>query len=78
MANEMVTIFISAPLSREELQEIFQKVREIEQRDPSRHFVITADAPGLSVEEGEQVMNGLRPPIPPPHLRYEVKKERWR
>lgn len=31
MANEMVTIVIKAPLSREELQELLQKVREIEQ-----------------------------------------------
>ena len=78
MAGEMVTIHISAPLTREELQEIIQKVREIEQRDPSRVFAITADAPGLSMEEGEQVMSDLKPPIPHPHLHYEVPKERWR
>ncbi|MDP3063783.1 MAG: hypothetical protein Q8O40_11340 [Chloroflexota bacterium] len=73
MADELVTILIKAPLTREELQEVLQKVREIEQRDPSRVFVIAADAPGLSVEEGGRVLNGLEPPIP--YLRYEIKKE---
>jgi len=49
-------IEITGNFEKEELEEILMKVREVEQRKPSRHINVWVEAPELTSEEIVEVV----------------------
>lgn len=50
--------------TKDELQEMLQALRDIEQRDTSRHFAMLGNFEELSVEELLDVLRSVDPPYP--------------
>ena len=57
-------IGIKGTLTKDELLEVLQKVRDIEQRDTKREFKIIANVPEMTVEELKAIYAKVKPPLP--------------
>jgi hypothetical protein len=57
-------ILIEGELTKEELRELLQRVRDLEQREPARTVMVFVDAPACKEEEMLEVLRSIRPPMP--------------
>ncbi len=56
-------IIDSQQLTKEELQQLIQSIRDCEQKSfPDKEVFIWIDAPGLSASEGKQISASIKPP----------------
>lgn len=59
-----IQLVVDPDLSKEELKELLQKIRDIEQREPSRLFHIGIKLPDWSKEDVLEVLRSVDPPFP--------------
>ena len=53
----------SQQLTKEELQQLIQSIRDCEQKSfPDKEVFIWIDAPELSASEGKQILASIKPP----------------
>lgn len=57
-------IAFHGPFTADEFRELLQTLRNIEQRDPSRHFDIRGNFEEFSTDEIMDVLRSVEPPYP--------------
>lgn len=57
-------IIFQGPFNRDELREMLQALRDIEQRDTSRHFSMFGNFEELTTSEVLDVLASVKPPYP--------------
>lgn len=57
-------INFQGPFTKDELQEMLQALRDIEQRDTSRHFSMLGNFEELTTDEILDVLGSVEPPYP--------------
>ena len=55
---------LEGPELTDEVLEILQKVRDIEQRSPTREFKLFVDAPTMSKDRLKVIFSKIKPPLP--------------
>ena len=58
------SVTVDGPFTPDELVELLQKVRDIEQREPDRPFTVRVKAPHLTTEEARAILERVQPPLP--------------
>lgn len=54
--------------TREELRELLQRIRDLEQREPARTVMVLVDAPAYKEEEMLEILRSIEPPMPNVHI----------